>query len=140
MVNVNRLNIKIKANPKRVIPLFLHLNGKYRIDHIISKVLELDEKKAEETLNQIFIEFESRHYKFKENIAANYNKIEQYVPSSENLSDSRKLLLGAYFTNEYSIEATALFNPSIVAHPDQSGLKEGELRFIRSMVSSGLKS
>lgn len=137
MINVNRLNIKIKANPERVIPLFLHLNGKYRIDHIVSKVLELDEKKAEETLNQIFIEFENRHYKFKENIAANYNKIKQYVPSPENLSDSRKLLLGAYFTKEYSIESAALFNPSIVAHPDQSGLKEGELRFIISLRATG---
>ncbi len=137
MINVNRLNIKINANPARVIPLFLHLNGKYRIDHIVLKVLELDEKKAEETLNQIFIEFESRHYKFRENIIANYNRIKQYVPSPQNLSDSRKLLLGAYFTKEYSIEAAALFNPSIVAHPDQSGLKEGELRFIMSLRATG---
>lgn len=137
MININRLNIKIEAQPERVIPLFLHLNGKYRIDHIVSKVLEFNEKKVEETLNQVFAEFDSRHYKFRENIMTNYYQIEQYLTSPQNLSDSRKLLLGAYFTKEYSIGAAALFNPSIVAHPDQSGLNEGELRFVMSLRATG---
>lgn len=137
MININRLNIKIKAQAERVIPLFFSSNDKNRINHIISKVYELNDKNVEEILNQIFDEFENRHYKFRENILANYNKIEKYVHSPEKLSDSRKLLLGAYFTKEYSVEAAALFNPSIVAHPDQSGLDEGELRFVMSLRATG---
>jgi hypothetical protein len=38
---------------------------------------------------------------------------------------------------EYSIESAALFNPSIVPHPDQSHLKKGSLRFIMSLRATG---
>ena len=56
------------------------------------------------------------------------------------MSRSRRLqrqLVGAYFLNEYSFEAAALFNPSIVAHPDQIGRAAGELRFILSLRAVG---
>jgi len=137
MINVNRLNIKIKAQPERVIPLFFTSNNKNRIDHIISKVLKVNDTKVKEMLNQIFNDFDSRHFKFREILLSNFQKINQFVPSQLDFSDSRKMLLGAYFTKEYSIEAAALFNPSIVAHPNQSGLKEGELRFIMSLRATG---
>ena len=42
------------------------------------------------------------------------------------LSRERRLLIGAYFTNEYSVEGAALFNPSLVPAPDQAGLAPGE--------------
>ena len=45
------------------------------------------------------------------------------MPDAPRSSDERRLLIGAYFTKEYAVEAAALFNPSIVAHPDQSGLR-----------------
>jgi hypothetical protein len=53
------------------------------------------------------------------------------------LSDVQKALIGAYFTMEYSIESAALFNPSIVPHPDQSHLKKGSLRFVMSLRATG---
>jgi len=67
----------------------------------------------------------------------NYNIIKKYTASQTTLSPSRKLLLGSYFTNEYSVESAALFNPSIVKHPDQSRLSQGEVRFILSLRSTG---
>jgi predicted GH43/DUF377 family glycosyl hydrolase len=45
-------------------------------------------------------------------------------------------LAGAYFTSEYAFEATALFNPSIVAVPDHGQLSD-TLRFIMSVRSVG---
>ena len=59
------------------------------------------------------------------------------MPRGKKLSEERQLLLGAYFTHEYSLEAAALFNPSIVPHPDQSDLPPGSLRFILSLRATG---
>ena len=53
------------------------------------------------------------------------------------LTDAQRQLIGAYFLHEYSFEAAALFNPSIVAHPDQSGVPGGERRFILSLRAVG---
>ena len=47
------------------------------------------------------------------------------------------LLVGSFFTMEYSIESAALFNPSIVQHPDQSGLEAGQKRVIISFRATG---
>lgn len=53
------------------------------------------------------------------------------------MSEARALLIGAYFSHEYSYEAAALFNPSIVAHPDQTGLGVGAMRFVLSLRAVG---
>jgi hypothetical protein len=63
--------------------------------------------------------------------------VKKYLPPDKVLSDVQKSLIGAYFTMEYSIESAALFNPSIVPHPDQSHLKKGSLRFIMSLRATG---
>ena len=57
--------------------------------------------------------------------------------ADEELSEQRRLLIGSYFLAEYSLESAALFNPSIVPHPDQSGLPPGALRFILSLRATG---
>ena len=46
-------------------------------------------------------------------------------------------MVGAYFLHEYSFEAAALFNPSIVTHPDQTGAPAGGCRFILSLRAVG---
>ena len=137
MITVTRMNIKIEAKPERVISKYLKVNGEERIRRIVSDVLSIDEKAVEETLNQVLEEFENRHTGFKKILLENYNIIEAYITSQAALSLSRKLLLGSYFTHEYSVESAALFNPSIVVHPDQSGLEKGEVRFILSLRATG---
>ncbi|MCD6112815.1 MAG: glycoside hydrolase family 130 protein [Bacteroidales bacterium] len=137
MINVKRTDIKIKAKPERVIPLFLDLKKKNRVSHIVDKIVSLDDKVIENTLNHILEEFESRHIKFKDVLLEHYKNIETFVPSPEIQSLQRKLLLGSYFTKEYSIESAAIFNPSIVVHYNQKGLKNGEVRFIISLRATG---
>ena len=60
-----------------------------------------------------------------------------YLEPGAQPSPERQMLIGAYFTHEYSPESAALFNPSIVPHPDQSGLPKGALRFILSLRATG---
>jgi predicted GH43/DUF377 family glycosyl hydrolase len=63
--------------------------------------------------------------------------MKMYLLTDQSLSDEKKLLIGAYFTQEYSLESAALFNPSIVWHPDQSDVPEGSRRFILSLRATG---
>ncbi len=137
MITVTRSNIKIEANPEKVIPIYLKFRKKDRIRRIVSDVLSLDEQAVEKALKQVLEEFENRHIGFNKILLRNYNTVKKYIATQTSLSPSRKLLLGSYFTSEYSVESAALFNPSIVMHPDQNGLKEGEVRFILSLRATG---
>ena len=137
MVKVKRTNIKIKANPEKVLPLFLDLKKKNKITDIILRVASLNDEAVEKTLNQVFCEFENRHIDFKDAILNHYQNIADKVAIPETLSLSRKLLIGAYFTKEYSIESAALFNPSIVVHPDQNDYNSNAMRFVMSLRATG---
>src|SRR4030095_6559038 len=66
-----------------------------------------------------------------------FDKVRAHVPDSETISEARKLFIGALFSGEYALESAALFNPSIVPPPDQTGLRQGDLRFILSLRSTG---
>lgn len=137
MIAVSRSNIRIQANPKKVLARYLKYGGEERIRRIVSAVLSLEDGAVEESLAQVLEEFEHRHMNFKGILLENYGNIEAYTENVSALTPSLKLLLGAYFTHEYSVESAALFNPSIVNHPDQSGLKPGELRFVMSLRATG---
>ncbi len=134
---INRTDIRIAADPKRVIPLFLDLSEKERIEHIVSKVFSLDDNRVDKLLTDVLNEFEGRHSQFKSVILKHFQNVESEISQDQKFSLAQKLLIGTYFTKEYSVESAALFNPSIIAHPDQSGLKNGELRFIMSLRATG---
>ena len=71
--------------------------------------------------------------KIDEFLHRRFDEVSPYLLNGQQLSEERKLLLGGYFTHEYSLEAAALFNPSMVPHPDQSDVPPGSLRFILSL-------
>ncbi|MDD3435826.1 MAG: glycoside hydrolase family 130 protein [Candidatus Gastranaerophilales bacterium] len=108
-----------------------------RIKRIINRVLNLTEKQTEQILENVIKNFSHRHKNIWNIFMCNYNEIKNYIPENLQISDNSKALLGAYFTCEYSVQAAAFFNPSVVPHPDQSGLEEGSLRFILSFRSVG---
>ncbi len=137
MIKVKRTDIKIKANHKRILPIFLDLKKNERITDIISKIASLDDEAVEKTINQVLYEFENRHIDFKDVILYHYQIIADKVGIPETLSLLRKLLIGSYFTKEYSNESAALFNPSIIIHPDQNGLNNDTIRFIMSLRAVG---
>jgi predicted GH43/DUF377 family glycosyl hydrolase len=99
--------------------------------------MDLPETAAENLLTQIMLDFSERHKNIKGVFESHLNEVKDYVPLDDVLSETKKALIGSYFTMEYSIESAALFNPSIVLHPDQSHLEKGSLRFIMSLRAIG---
>ncbi len=99
-------------------------------------VLGMDETAAKMQLNGVFAEFEHRHFDLHSAFFENYERLAHYAAVSD-ISSTKKMLIGAYFTHEYSFQAAALFNPSIVLHPDQEGLAPGQLRFILTLRATG---
>ena len=108
-----------------------------RAARICAQVMALPEAEVQALWQEVNQEFGGRHAKTREFLKARFELVRPCLPAREKLSQERQLLLGAYFTHEYSLEAAALFNPSIVPHPDQSDLPPGGLRFILSLRATG---
>jgi predicted GH43/DUF377 family glycosyl hydrolase len=108
-----------------------------RVVNIIGRALALDEAETEEQLAAVTAEFAGRHSDIRAIWRIHFERVKSHVFSSRPLSEARRLYIGALFSGEYAMESAALFNPSIVPHPDQGGLAEGELRFIMSLRATG---
>ncbi len=132
-----RKSITIQADNSRVITKPFIPGPDHRIKEVVNRVLGLSDEEVETLLQQVLWDFSGRHRHFKETLINNYKKIKHCVPSSDTITMETRLLLGSYFTCEYSVEAAALFNPSIVLHPNQKELPEGSVRFIMSFRATG---
>ncbi|MDR3672764.1 MAG: glycoside hydrolase family 130 protein [Holophaga sp.] len=108
-----------------------------RITTIIGRALALDEAGTARELKAMLREFDSRHFDLERLLLANYERVVPHLFTQQPLSEARKLLIGALFSGEYAVESAALFNPSIVPHPDQDGVPGGGLRFIMSLRATG---
>ena len=134
---VKRKKMKITGDTSRVITL-PHIPSKIpRISNIIKEVLKLSTAEAEKELQETLVLFADRHRNLEKLLMRHYDRVSEYVIDKETITKTQKLLIGAFFTMEYSIESAALFNPSIVPHPDQSLLAEGSMRFIMSLRATG---
>lgn len=135
MVTVKRTDIRLHADPKKVILKYLNFGNPERMHSVAQYVQGLEEAAAQARLDGIMAEFEARHFDLKAAFKAHYDRVAARVQGP--LSAVKQVLTGAYFTHEYSIQAAALFNPSIVEHPDQSEIEEGALRFVLSLRAVG---
>ena len=108
-----------------------------RASEICAHVMALSEDEADSLLGQLWAEFGERHKNIREFLWRRFEEVRPYLLSDQALSEERSLLIGGYFTHEYSFEAAALFNPSIVPHPDQSHLADGAQRFVLSLRATG---
>ncbi len=104
---------------------------------IIARVMALTDGEVEQLLTQVLGEFEDRHANITQIFRNRFLSLGRWLGDLNATSPDREALIGAHFTHEYSPESAALFNPSIVPHPDQSGLPVGALRFILSLRSTG---
>jgi predicted GH43/DUF377 family glycosyl hydrolase len=136
-LKVKRKKKKISGDTSRVITRSNIPSDPRRITKIIGRIADLPETAAEDLLSQIMLDFSERHKDLGRVFENHLNEVKDYVPLDAVLSETKKALIGAYFTMEYSIESAALFNPSIVLHPDQSHLEKGSLRFIMSLRAIG---
>lgn len=136
-ITVHRKPQKFSSDDRRVIARFFQVGGEMRIKNILKRVAGLSDTQVRDLLDQVLADFAPRHRKIEATFERHFDEIKHHAKDADALSRERRLLLGSYFTMEYAIESAALFNPSIVPHPDQSGLAAGELRFIMSLRATG---
>ncbi|BAM93102.1 hypothetical protein S58_71370 [Bradyrhizobium oligotrophicum S58] len=143
---LNRQALYLRPDPARVIvrpfkpatePRDLNPTDKTRANHIVERVLRLDKAAAAKQLADVLENFEGRHRNLLEAFEHRANDMEDALVAHCTFSVVQRQLIGAYFMHEYSFEASALFNPSIVPHPDQSGTPTGGVRFILSLRAVG---
>lgn len=137
---VKRKPIRINPDPKRVIARFLFI-GNDRAKDLIKRVMTLDDEIVFGILSPLLQEYSKRHRNITRALDRNCDKLKPLFKELDidykQLTDYRKLLIGSYFTHEYSIESAAFFNPSIVEDPDQTELEEGCKRVIISFRAVG---
>ncbi len=104
---------------------------------IVARVMALPEEEVVRLVGQVLGEFANRHEHVEDIFRKRFTQVMIHLEPGAQPSPERQMLIGAYFTHEYSPESAALFNPSIVPHPDQSGLPKGALRFILSLRATG---
>ena len=109
----------------------------HRITTIIGRALALSEEEAARDLENVLLDFDSRHLDLASHLLGNFERVIPHLFTHRSLSQTRKLLIGALFSGEYALESAALFNPSIVPHPDQEGVPAGGLRFVMSLRATG---
>jgi len=143
---LNRQALYLRPDPARVIvrpfkpatePRDLNPTDKMRANHIVDRVLALDSEAIASQLADVLDNFLGRHRNLLERFEARADEMEEAFATHGVFSKIQRQLIGAYFLSEYSFEASALFNPSIVSHPDQSDAPKGGLRFILSLRAIG---
>ena len=108
-----------------------------RANHIVARVLALDEAEAQDVLAGVLDNFDDPQRNLLAIFEQRAAEMEDIFGNHAAFSPTQRSLIGAFFLHEYSFEAAALFNPSIVPHPDQSGVEPGSLRFILSLRAVG---
>jgi len=141
-VPVRRTAIRLEPDPGRVVnQIFVAgeelSTGASRASLVMQRVLAMTDKQVDALLDDTLQRFEHRHGQLADDLLAHFEAMGGRLRPRDDLSVARCMLIGAYATNEFSVEAAALCNPSIVAHPDQTGLQPGELRFVLSLRAIG---
>jgi predicted GH43/DUF377 family glycosyl hydrolase len=142
----NREAFHLRPDPARVVvrpfkpaiePRDLNPTDKTRANHIVDRVLALDSATVAKQLADVLENFLGRHRNLLETFEARADEMEGAFAVHTTFTQDQRRLIGAYFLHEYSFEAAALFNPSIVSHPDQSGVPAGGRRFVLSLRAVG---
>ena len=140
-INIKRKNVYFAPDPKRVIARFYRPGDEERTKRLIQKVLDMSQEDRQKVFNQILRNFSNRHRNITRIFEKNFENVKDVVRKlgiePDNLNVKKKFIIGAYFTMEFSIEAAAFFNPSIVEDPYQGDLLPGQKRIIASFRATG---
>lgn len=143
---VTRLPVLLRPDPARTVirpyvpaadPRAAHPTDHTRAQRIAERVLNLDKPALTEELRRLFEDFSDRHGCVACVFTRRFHEVNGQLIEKCSVSPDQALLIGAYFCHEYSYEAAALFNPSIVPHPDQAGVPAGSVRFVLSLRGVG---
>ena len=142
-VTVTRTPHRLRPDSGRVVTrLFLPGqellgDGQSRAAGVIDRILALPDDEVASALDAVLTGFGGRHRALKTTLEDHFQLVAHRLAVGALPSPDRQRLMGAYFTNEYSVEAAALCNPSAVLHPDQDGTRPGEARFLMSVRAVG---
>ena len=140
---VRRSEVVLRGDPQRVISrIFIPgeeelIRGTSRAKDVLDRCLSLSATQVHEVLAETVASFSGRHRDLEEQFELHYSAVQHLIADEDAINSERKRLIGAYLTQEYAVEAAAYFNPSIVAHPDQSAVEPDHLRFIMSVRAVG---
>jgi predicted GH43/DUF377 family glycosyl hydrolase len=139
-----RLDQRLNADPSRVVVRPFHLSWQAsglasgRASKLVQDIMDMSASAVDQALEAVFHDFEQRHWQIRRVFETRFAEVVESVGLDPGQFDAqRRLLVGAYFCHEYSFAAAALMNPSIVPHPDQSGLDGKTVRFIMSLRAVG---
>jgi predicted GH43/DUF377 family glycosyl hydrolase len=131
------MDLKVESDDRRVITLpFAPWTGP-RVQDAFERIQRMPDKAVRDLLASVFERFSGRHENLTAVLLENYEVIRKNIGVRRRVSEGRRLLIGSYFTMEFSQESCALFNPSIVLHPNQEGTPEGAMRFVMSLRATG---
>jgi len=138
-LHVTRLPLRLTADPRRVIARPFLPGSRARIAAILDRVDSLPEAEVSSILSSVLADYHLRHRNIRGIFRQHYAAAIAWLagPARTEPDDERRLLAGAYFSSEYSLESVALFNPSMVLHPDQNGVPRGAARFVLSLRACG---
>jgi predicted GH43/DUF377 family glycosyl hydrolase len=137
LIHIKRTDTILKPDQSRVLLRPFMPGDAQRANRIIGRVMSLPEEQVGPLLDEVCAEFSQRHQQIRRLFLERFEQIRTLLSMGEDLCEERRLLIGSYFLAEYSLESAALFNPSIVPHPDQDRLPAGALRFILSLRATG---
>jgi predicted GH43/DUF377 family glycosyl hydrolase len=136
-IHLTRTPTILKPSQSRVLLRPFNPGNAQRVGGIVSRIISLPEDRVGPLLDEVYAEFSPRHRHLCKLFLERFEQIRELLSMNGELSEPRKLLIGSYFLCEYSLESAALFNPSIVPHPDQTAVAPGALRFILSLRATG---
>ncbi len=136
-ISVRRTSTILSPDQTRVLLRPFTPGGPERVARIVGRIMSIPEARVGPLLVEVSSDFSRRHHEIDELFQKRFDEVRESLPASKKVSKQRQLLIGSYFLAEYSLESAALFNPSIVRHPDQTNLAAGAMRFILSLRATG---
>ena len=136
----------LRANPERVVilPFQIATNPRdsavgamSRITRICDAITAMPIEQVRAELELVNRDFVGRHWQTRGIFLDRFRQIQAMNGGMETLDEDHRALIGAYFSHEYSYQAAAVMNPSVVCHPDQTGAGKGGVNFILSTRTVG---
>lgn len=136
-ITIHPTEIELLPDVSRVLVRPFNPGEDVRWRNILRRAMAMTDEEVTKELDVTRADFGERHKVIEGFWARRFQLVSERFPDVAGVSPERQLFIGALFSHEYSLEAAALFNPSIVEHPDQSGLDDGELRIVMSLRATG---
>ena len=138
-------NLHLRPDPARTVirpfdldyPEAFRNDAHPRMQQVVARVLSLDETQLHDEHGAIIASLAERHRDVEGLLMRRFEQVRERLADVDDLSDEARLVVAAYFSEEYSFEAAALFNPSIVARANQDGMAPGEVRILMSLRGIG---